>query len=89
MTRMLVTMSSWSTTKLTLPGISTNIAAGRTGEHKRFERSKGRGTLRTFDEVEALCMPDEFDLNPEDFEDKEQKQSESEMRIRTRSCGFT
>lgn len=53
----------------------------RVGEREYYE--KQLATLRTFEEVEALCMPDEFDSDLEAFEaeDKEQKQSESAMKI--------
>jgi hypothetical protein len=54
-------------------------ASLREGEREYYE--KQLATLRTFDEVEALCMPDEFDSDLEAFEDKEQKQSESAMKI--------
>ncbi|OEL32353.1 Metal tolerance protein 3 [Dichanthelium oligosanthes] len=52
------------------------------GEREYYE--KQFATLRTFEEVEVLCMPDEFDSegsDPRDFEDKEQKQSEFAMKI--------
>ncbi|GJN22439.1 hypothetical protein PR202_gb09999 [Eleusine coracana subsp. coracana] len=49
------------------------------GEREYYE--KQFATLRTFEEVETLCMPDEFDSDLEAFEDKEQKQSESAMKI--------
>ncbi|TVU28748.1 hypothetical protein EJB05_20280, partial [Eragrostis curvula] len=49
------------------------------GEREYYE--KQLATLRTFEEVETLCMPDEFDSDLEAFEDKEQKQSESAMKI--------
>jgi hypothetical protein len=51
----------------------------RVGEREYYE--KQLATLRTFDEVEALCMPDEFDSDLEAVEDKEQKQSESAMKL--------
>ncbi|CAL5056050.1 unnamed protein product [Urochloa decumbens] len=52
------------------------------GERKYYE--KQLATLRTFEEVEALCMPGEFESDESDrgeFEDKEQKQSEFAMKI--------
>ncbi|KAG2654385.1 metal tolerance protein 3-like [Panicum virgatum] len=52
------------------------------GEREYYE--KQLATLRTFEEVEALCMPGEFESDESDhgaFEDKEQKQSEFAMKI--------
>jgi len=52
------------------------------GEREYYE--KQFATLRTFEEVEALCMPGEFESDESDhgaFEDKEQKQSEFAMKI--------
>uniref|UniRef100_A0A0A9CZN2 Uncharacterized protein n=1 Tax=Arundo donax TaxID=35708 RepID=A0A0A9CZN2_ARUDO len=49
------------------------------GEREYYE--KQLAVLRTFEEVEALCMPDELDSDLEAFEDKEQKQSEFAMKI--------
>jgi hypothetical protein len=51
----------------------------RVGEREYYE--KQLATLRTFEEVEKVCMPDEFDSDLEAFEDKELKQSESAMKI--------
>lgn len=53
------------------------------GEREYYE--KQLATLRTFEEVETLCMPGEFDSDGSDLgdieEDKEQKQSEFAMKI--------
>uniref|UniRef100_A0A0E0K5U2 Uncharacterized protein n=1 Tax=Oryza punctata TaxID=4537 RepID=A0A0E0K5U2_ORYPU len=52
------------------------------GEKEYYE--KQLATLKTFEEVEALCMPGEFESDAElvlELEDKEQKQSESAMKI--------
>ncbi|CAL4967254.1 unnamed protein product [Urochloa decumbens] len=52
------------------------------GEKEYYE--KQLATLKTFEEVEALCMPGEFESDDSDrgeFEDKEQKQSEFAMKI--------
>uniref|UniRef100_A0A0D9VLP4 Uncharacterized protein n=1 Tax=Leersia perrieri TaxID=77586 RepID=A0A0D9VLP4_9ORYZ len=51
------------------------------GEKEYYE--KQLATLRTFEEVEILCMPGEFESDGEvtELEDKEQKQSESAMNI--------
>ncbi|KAL6911568.1 hypothetical protein ACP4OV_000373 [Aristida adscensionis] len=49
------------------------------GEREYYERQLA--TLRSFEEVEALCMPGEFDSDVEAFEDKEQRQSEFAMKI--------
>jgi hypothetical protein len=51
----------------------------RVGEREYYE--KQLATLRTFEEVEKVCMPDEFDSDLEAFDDKELKQSESAMKI--------
>ncbi|GJM87015.1 hypothetical protein PR202_ga02926 [Eleusine coracana subsp. coracana] len=60
--------------------VNLNRAKGLSrGEREYYE--KQFATLRTFEEVETLCMPDEFDSDLEAFEDKEQKQSESAMKI--------
>ncbi|KAF8730231.1 hypothetical protein HU200_017209 [Digitaria exilis] len=52
------------------------------GEREYYE--KQLATLRTFEEVEARCMPGEFESDGSDLvdiEDKEQKQSEFAMKI--------
>ncbi|EAZ24792.1 metal tolerance protein 3 [Oryza sativa Japonica Group] len=51
------------------------------GEKEYYE--KQLATLKIFEEVEALCMPGEFESDAEvlELEDKEQKQSESAMKI--------
>ncbi|XP_062221829.1 metal tolerance protein 3-like [Phragmites australis] len=61
-------------------GVDLARARGLTqGEREYYD--KQFATLRTFEEVEALCMPDEFESDLEAFEDKEQKQSEFAMKI--------
>ncbi|CAN6233249.1 unnamed protein product [Urochloa humidicola] len=49
------------------------------GEREYYE--KQLATLKTFEEVEARCMPGEFDSDDGEFEDAEQKQSEFAMKI--------
>ncbi|XP_040376650.1 metal tolerance protein 3 [Oryza brachyantha] len=51
------------------------------GEKEYYE--KQLATLKIYEDVEALCMPGEFESDPEllELEDKEQRQSESAMKI--------
>lgn len=65
------------------PERAADVDIARVKDLSQGERdyyTKQLATLRTFEEVEALCMPGEFDSDP-DGEDEEQKQTELAMKI--------
>lgn len=61
-----------------------HLCLARAGEREYYR--KQLATLKTFEEVEALCMPGEFgsdddDDDPDADDDDEQRQSELAMKI--------